>query len=121
MQKAPLAVVKERFKSKEALVSAVRDLAKGDLWLDREVASGLERAPNKKLLQLHDTLADAKKRFGTRDKLIDAVVAAEGRAKDKDFKSRFASWPVPRLVDQLRASEKRAKPAAKPAKAPKKK
>jgi hypothetical protein len=121
MQKAPLAIVKDRFKSKDALVSAIRDLGKGDLWLDRESKSGLDRAPSRKLLKLHDTLTDAKKRFGSREKIIDALATAEGRVKDKDFKNRFATWSVPRLVDQLKASEKRAKPAAaKPAaKAPK--
>lgn len=116
MQKAPLAIVKDRFKSKDALVSAIRDLGKGDLWLDREVKSGLDRTPSRKLLKLHDTLADAKKRFGSREKIIDALATAEGRAKDKDFKNRFATWAVPRLVDQLNAAEKRSKPAAaKPA------
>ncbi|MCA9602258.1 MAG: hypothetical protein R3A78_16405 [Polyangiales bacterium] len=108
MAKAPLALVKDRFKDKEGLVKAVRDLAKGDLWLDREVASGLDRAPNRKLLKLHDTLSVVKKEFGSRSKLVEAIVSAEGRAKDKDAGNRYESWPVPRLYDRLRTVKKSA-------------
>lgn len=127
MSKTPLALVKERFETKEKLVAAVEKLATKDLWLDRvSPAKGLANVSNAKLLRLHAALEDAKKRFGTRDKLIAKVAELEGRPKDEGFKTRLAGYPLPRLLDLEGAASKRssraaaAKAKAKPA-APKKK
>ena len=71
MKKTPVSQVKERFESKEKLVAAVQKLATADLWLDKvSPAKGLARVSNAKLVRLHDSLTDAKKRFGSRDKLV---------------------------------------------------
>jgi hypothetical protein len=121
MATTPLAIVKDRFGSKEKLVKAVEGLTSKDLWLDRVNADkGLARVSNAKLLRLHDTLEDAKKRFGSRDKLISAICKLEKREKDDGYKARLGSYPLPRLVDLHDSADKRAK---KPAKAtpPKKK
>lgn len=127
MSKTPLALVKERFETKEKLVAAVEKLATKDLWIDRvSSAKGLANVSNAKLLRLHAALEDAKKRFGSRDKLIAKVAELEGRPKDDGFKTRLAGYPLPRLLDLEGAASKRAarsaaaKAVAKPV-APKKK
>jgi hypothetical protein len=113
MAKTPLALVKERFVDKEKLAAAVEKLATKDLWLDRVNADrGFIMMSNAKLLRIHDALEDAKKRFGSRAKLIAAVVTAEER-KDAGYSARLEKYPLPRLLDMLAAAEKRAKAASK--------
>jgi hypothetical protein len=112
--KSPLAIVKDKFGDKTKLVEAVKALATEELWLGRTNADrgkdrGLEHVSNAKLLRLHAILSEVKEKFGTREKLIDALVAAENRTKDADIKKRFANWPVPRLYDAYKSATKRAK------------
>jgi hypothetical protein len=97
--------------------------ATAELWLDRTNADkGLARASNAKLLRLHATLEDAKKRFGSRDKLIAALLELEKRVKDAGYKARLSEFSLPRLIDLHDAAARRskraekAKPAAKAAK-----
>lgn len=125
MKKTPLNVVKDRFASKDRLVEAVQKLMTAELWLDRvNDAKGLARVSNDKLLRLHDLLASAKKDFGSRAKLIDAILTLEKRTKDAGYKTRLEQYPLPRLLDLHGAASrrnKRAEAKAKPASAPKKK
>jgi hypothetical protein len=125
MKKTPVSQVKERFESKEKLVAAVQKLATQDLWLDRvSSAKGLGRVSNAKLVRLHDNLTDAKKRFGSRDKLVNSIVELKKRVKDKGFASKLAAYPLPQLLDLHAAATRETKRAeveakAKPAKAEK--
>jgi hypothetical protein len=122
MKKTPVSQVKERFESKEKLVAAVQKLATADLWSDRvNAAKGLGRVSNAKLVRLHDTLTDAKKRFGSRDKLIGSIVELNKRVKDKGFAEKLAAYPLPQLLDLHAAATRASKRAevaakAKPAK-----
>ena len=135
--KTPLALVKEKFNDKAKLVAAVEKLAGDDLWIDRTNKNkGLGHVSNAKLIRLHDTFSAVKEKFGTRDKLIGAILEIEKRTKDDGYKTRLAKYPVPRLWDMYRSLEKRSAPpkskqprdktaakpkaAAKPAAAPKK-
>ena len=103
MKASPLAQVKERFGTKEALVAAVRDLANDDLFLDRvSEDKGLDRVSNKKLLHLHEVLTTVKDEFGSRSKLIDAICEIESR-KDEGYRTRLGRWPTPRLLDWYRS------------------
>ena len=109
---SPLAQVKKRFGSKEKLVEALRQLATEELWLDRlNPDKGLECVSNKKLLHLYDVLTEVKERFGSRAKLIDAVLELENRSRDRDYRRRFERWPLPRLWDYYRAAQRRHKAA----------
>jgi len=113
MKKSPLAQVKDQFKEKKKLVEAVKALATEDLWLgrtneDRGGDKGLARVSNAKLLRLHATFTEVKKKFGTRAKLIAAILESEKRTKDAGYKTRLEAYPVPRLYDQYRTHEKRA-------------
>lgn len=114
---SPLAVMKERFGDKSKLVEAVRAFATEELWLartasDRGRDKGLERVSNAKLLRLHATFTAVKEKFGTRAKLIEAILAAEKRPKDLGLQKRFEAYPVPRLYDLYKSTIKRAKSAA---------
>ena len=112
MAQSPLALVKERFESKEKLVQAIEKLASKDLWLDRvNEGKGLARVSNAKLLRLHAALEDVKARFGTRDKLVAAICDVENRSKDEGYKARLATYPLPRLIDLHDSSKRRAERA----------
>jgi len=115
MKKPPLRLVKDSFQSKEKLVEAVQKLATPDLWLDRvNSEKGLARVANGKLVRLHAILTDAKQRFGSRDKLIAAILELEKRTKDAGYKARLEQYPLPRLLDAHQVADRRAKAKAKP-------
>jgi hypothetical protein len=116
--KSPLAVVKEKFGDKAKLVEAVSAFTGSELWSprlnsDRGGTHGLKHISNTKLLRLLATFSAVKEQFGTRDKLIDAVLENEGRSKDTGYRTRLAKYPVPRLFDLYKASKKRSKAAEK--------
>lgn len=113
MKKAPLAQVEERFGSKDKLVKAVRELASDDLWVDRASEDGgLDLVSNRKLLHLHDVLSEVKSEFGSRAKLIDAIVELAKRDKDEGYRARLEHMPTPKLWDSYRAAKKRSKKTA---------
>jgi hypothetical protein len=113
MKPSPLAQVKERFKDKASLVAAVRELATEELWIDRlNEDKGFDCISNAKLLRLYEILTRVKKEFGSRAKLIEAILETEKRTKDTGYRSRLERWPTPRLWDALRAARRRAKAVA---------
>jgi hypothetical protein len=110
MAKSPLQTVKERFKNKAGLVTAVKGLLTDDLWIDRLNSNkGLDRVSNQKLLHLHGVLTEVKSKFGSRAKLIDAIASASGRAKDAEYKTGLERFPTPRLLQICLGAQKRAK------------
>jgi hypothetical protein len=117
--KAPLALVKERFGDKAKLVEAVKQLAQEDVWLartnqDHGGSRGLENVSNAKLLRLHATLSAVKAKFGSRANMIDAILILENRAKDAGFRTRIEAYPAPRLYDRWKNLDKQAR-TGKPA------
>jgi hypothetical protein len=126
MKKSPIAAMKETFGDKAKLVAAVEAFTKSDdLWVGRtNKDKGLAHVSNAKLLRLHKIFTGVKEKFGTRAKLIDAIVDLEKRTKDDGYKKHLSAFPVPRLWDLYGVASKRskgAKPAApKAEKAPKK-
>jgi hypothetical protein len=123
--KTPLLVVKEKFGDKAKLVEALEKLTGEALWVSRtNKDKGLAHVSNAKLLRLHAIFTEVKEKFGTRDKLIDAILELEKRSKDAGLRQKISAWPVPRLFDAYKSAAKRNKPAAarpaeKPAKAAK--
>ena len=128
--KTPLSVVKEKFGDKSKLVEALEKLTGEALWVSRtNKDKGLAHVSNAKLLRLHATFTQVKEKFGTREKLIDAILELEKRAKDGEYKTKLSEWPVPRLFDAYQSlanrkghatAEPKAKsPPAKPAAAAK--
>jgi hypothetical protein len=119
----PLAVVKEKFGEKAKLVEALEKLTGEALWVSRtNKEKGLAHVSNAKLLRLHATFTTVKEKFGTREKLIDAILEIEKRSKDAGLRQKLLEWPVPRLFDAYKSASKRHAPpeATRPAAAPKK-
>jgi hypothetical protein len=119
-RKSPLAIVKEKFGDKDKLVEAVKAFMTDELWIkrtaeDRGKERGIEYVSNAKLLRLHDTFAAVKEKFGTREKLVDAVLELEKRTKDAGYKKRLSAYPVPRLYDMYQSAKRAADRAAKAA------
>ena len=101
---------------KAKLVEAVEKLATEELWLprtnkDRGGKKSLARVSNAKLLRLHRVCGEVKEKFGPRDKLIGSILELERRTKDEDYKKSLAAHPLPRLYDQYRSADKRARAA----------
>jgi hypothetical protein len=111
MSKSPLAIVKEKFGDKEKLVAAVEKLCGEDLWVSRtNKDKGLAHVSNAKLVRLHETFTAVKEKFGTRVKLIEAILEVEKRAKDEGYKTHLSAFPVPRLWDLYKSVAKRNGP-----------
>src|SRR5580700_6041937 len=105
--KSPLGKVKETFGDKAKLVEAVKAFTTEELWLARTAADrgkdrGLQHVSNAKLLRLYAVFTEVKEKFGTRAKLIDAILTLENRTKDAGLRKRLEKHPVPRLYDQYR-------------------
>jgi hypothetical protein len=114
MAKSPLAIVKEKFKDKKSLVKELEKFTGDDLWVSRENKDkGLAHVSNAKLLRLHTIFAEVKDKFGSRAKLIDAIVELLKRGKDEGFKARLGNYPVPRLYDMYKSTQKRLAPEKK--------
>ena len=111
--KSPLSIVKERFQDKDGLLKALRELATEELWIDRVGQDkGLDAVSNKKLLRLHTVLSDVKSQFGSRNKLVDAILSQEKRDKDEGYRTRLSRFSTPRLFDHYKAGARRAKSAS---------
>jgi hypothetical protein len=116
--KSPLALVKETFGDKSKLVEAVEKLGNDGLWVARvNEKKGLAHVSNAKLLRLHAIFTAVKEKFGSREKLIDAILDLQQRAKDPGLRQRLAAWPVPRLYDEYRSTAKRRGVGVTPKKA----
>jgi hypothetical protein len=114
--KNPLAVAVEKFGDKAKLVAAVEKFTGDDLWVARtNKDKGLAHVSNAKLLRLHATFSEVKEKFGTREKLIDAILELQKRTKDAGMRQRLSAWPVPRLYDTYKSTAKRMGAATKAA------
>jgi hypothetical protein len=113
--KTPLSIMKEKFGEKAKLVEAVEKLTGEALWVSRtNKDKGLAHVSNAKLLRLHDLFTAVKEKFGTREKLIDAILEVEKRSKDADLRKKLQEWPVPRLYDAYKSATKRHAPVTAP-------
>lgn len=104
----PMARVKERFGSKADLVKTlVEPLAAADEDTDA-LRDRLLKASNQQLLRLQRVIATVKEKWGSRDKLIDAIGKAMNKAKDKDYLAKLSTFSLPRLLDIATHSARRA-------------
>jgi hypothetical protein len=114
-KKSPLARQKDEHESKEKLVdrlmSILGSIAKSDEDKDT-VKARLLAASNKKLLRLVEVGGEIKSKYGSIDKLAEAVGAAMGRGKDAPFIDKLKSYTPARLLDMVKAAEKRGKKKA---------
>jgi len=112
-QKSPLALVNETFGAKDKLVDKLIDLLdRGDESKD-DLRKRLSSAANSKLLHLHQVASQVKEKYGSHDALVSAVAKALGRSKDKPFIERLSAYSDARLIDLIKATERRVKKSAK--------
>jgi hypothetical protein len=114
-KETPLATVKRLYGSKEKLIEAAVKALEGLGEKDAELDERLAGKPNSKLLRLIDTANAIKERYGNKEKMIAALLAASGKAKDSDFAARLEVYTLPRLYDLTRTAEHRAAKKAKKA------
>jgi hypothetical protein len=106
MKKTPLKRVNEEFSSKDKLVEELLGLIKrpADITKD-QMKKKLSAQSNRKLLTLMKREQSVKKSYGTRDKLIDAIVKAgmgKDNAEDKVYRKRLAALTTGQLLDLAR-------------------
>lgn len=108
-KETPLQAVKRRFGSKDQLVDSIVEAARG---ASEEIADAKERLKtqsNKKLLRIAEVTETVKQDYGSRDKLVEALSSALGRAKDSDYVNKLRTFSNARLLDMKRAADRRAK------------
>ncbi len=114
-KKSPLARQKDEHESKEKLVDRVigvlGSIAKSDEDHDA-LKARLLAASNKKLLRLFDVGSQIKSKYGSVEKLAEALGGALGRAKDAPFIAKLKSHAPAKLLDLMRTAEKRGKKKA---------
>lgn len=105
VKETPLATVKRLHGSKEALVnSLVADLAKDSDESEAELKQRFMTVSNKKLLRLASSLETIRDKYGSKEKLVEAVSAAQGKSKDQDYKNKLHSYSIHRLLDMARSA-----------------
>ena len=114
-KKSPLARQKDEHESKEKLVdrviSVLGSITKSDEDKDT-VKARLRAASNKKLIRLHEVGSEIKSKYGSIDKLAEAIGSAMGRAKDAPFVDKLKSYTPARLLDMVKAADKRGRKKA---------
>ena len=94
----PLHTVKEKFGSKEALVdSLMSQLDKLDGESEAEFKDRLLRVSNRMLLRLADREQTLRARFGSREALVDALVASAGPV-DGGYRTKLLGYSTGRLL-----------------------
>jgi len=102
----PKARVVAQHGTKEALAkSLAKSIARDDEDTDI-IANRLEKASNTQLLRLQKVVETVKEKFGSRDKLIEAIGTAQNKSKDKDYLAKLATFPLPRLLDLVTSAQR---------------
>ena len=90
--------------AKELAPSLARDNEDSDV-----IETRLRTASNTQLLRLQSVVAAVKQKWGSREKLIEAIGDAQKKSKDKDYLTKLATFPLPRLYDLATSIERRAR------------
>ncbi len=108
----PFQKVQKLHGGKEQLVDKITEvLERGEESKD-DLKKRLQSSSNTKLLRLLETATELKDRFGTKEKLVDAILAQASRKGDKDYRQKLLSWSPARLLDLHRSKERGAKAKA---------
>ena len=108
----PFQRVQQLHGGKEQLVDKITDVLERGEESKEDLKKRLQSSSNTKLLRLLEAATELKDRFGTREKLVDAILAKMGRAKDADFRKKLLAWTPARLLDLHRSKERAAKAKA---------
>lgn len=105
----PKARVAAAHGSKQALAkSLATSIARDDEDTD-VIANRLEKASNTQLLRLQHVVSTVKEKYGSREKLIAAIGAAEKKSTDKDYLAMLDTLSLPNLLDLATSVEHRAR------------
>ena len=108
----PRARVLEAHGSKAALAKAIASsVARADQDTGA-LETQLTTASNAQLLRLQKAVQILKEKYGSRDKLIEAIGAARNKGKDKDYLAKLESYSLPQLLDLAAASRRAGRSAA---------
>jgi hypothetical protein len=108
----PFQKVQQLHGGKEQLVDKITEvLARGEESKE-DLKARLQSSSNTKLLRLLETATELKDRFGTKEKLVEAILAKVGRQKDADYRKKLLAWSPARLLDLHRSKERSAKAKA---------
>ncbi len=111
--KSPLARVKEQFGSKDKLVDALVGLPEGVFERHNEDKDAfrkrLSSAANTKLLRMLEVGKAVKERFGSKEKLVDAILTQMNRGKDADYRGKLAQFSVSKLFARIGTLEKKGR------------
>ena len=95
----PKARVADAHGSKAALAKAIAPLiARADEDAG-QLEDRLKKASNAQLLRLQRATQTLKSKYGSRDKLIEAIGAATKKSKDKDYLAKLGTFTLPQLLD----------------------
>ncbi len=112
-KKTPLQQVNEEHGGKAKLVDKLVGLLDhGDDDKDSAKAR-LKSASNQKLLHLLEVSEKVRSKYGSPEKLTEAVAGALGRAKDSDYVKKLGEYSPARLLDMAQSLTRRAGKAAK--------
>jgi hypothetical protein len=111
--KTPLEMVNEAHGDKAKLVDSLLGILEpSDAEEPKDdLKARLLAASNRKLLRLLKVSRTVKDKYGSKDKLVAAVAAAYGRAKDGDYVGRLSRYTSAKLLDIAESLARRARPA----------
>lgn len=108
----PLQAMKRLHGSKDKLVDSLAAACRQDDEDLSETKERLKAVSNKKLLRIAEVEKAVSEGYGGVDKLVDSLAAALGRSKDTDYVNKLRTLSHGRLLDMVRAAEKRARRAS---------
>ena len=99
----PLHTVTEKFGSKAQLVDQLVGLVqRQEDESDVELTERLMRVSNRKLITLHERENALNTSFGTREKLVSAIVEKKLGRTDADFEKKLGQYSTGRLLSMSR-------------------
>ncbi len=111
MKLSPLAEVKEKFGSRAELIKVVMGkIERPEGMSDEAFEKKMRTVSNRKLLKLNAAHEDMIKRFGSKDGLVDAIIAMECKGKvDSVRRNALMGRRVAQLLDLHMGLVKRSK------------
>lgn len=121
-KQTPKNQVQEQFGGKEKLIQALLKLPNGLLLEEGEEKKALQekmqKVSNQKLLRLYErSQVLVSRKLDSKAKLVDALLALEGRSKDKPYREKVLTRSIAWLWDRVQVYEKSARSLQSAAKA----
>lgn len=102
---SPAQEVKQRFGSKEKLAEQLIPIVDRDDDVDDvEFERRIKTASNRQLLRLHRTHEIVTERFGSKEKLVDALVTSKFPKGNEPYRAKLLALRPTRLLDMYRSA-----------------